>query len=170
MIDLYTGLLIVGGLGFGIFILAVWLGFFKRMEIKESIFPGGTFVYVDWRGSLRNLKDPFHQVYETFLAYRRNNQDCPTDEQVPSMGIYYDDPGNLKNPDHFRCCAGFLILDTTPASSKRALLDYMVKKGYQVRDMPRTRSIHGSFPHKISMISYPLGASKFYPASLKFMG
>jgi len=39
--------------------LAWWLGFFLKMEISESIFPGGTFVYLDWRGPIRNLKDPF---------------------------------------------------------------------------------------------------------------
>jgi len=86
------------------------------------------------------------------------------------MGIYYDDPGNLVDASQFRCSAGFLILDSTPAGHKRALIDHMRQQGFLVRDMPRTRSVHGAFPHKLSMVSYPLGASRFYPASLAFMG
>ena len=85
------------------------------------------------------------------------------------MGIYYDDPGNLVDAAHFRCCAGFLILDSTPAGQKRALIEHMRGRGFLVKDMPRTRSVHGAFPYKVSMVSYPLGASRFYPASLAFM-
>ena len=51
---------LLGALLIAILGLAWWLGFFYKMEITESIFPGGTFVYLDWRGSIRDLKDPFH--------------------------------------------------------------------------------------------------------------
>ena len=27
---------------------ALWLGAFKKVQVKEGLFPGGTFVYVDW--------------------------------------------------------------------------------------------------------------------------
>ena len=120
---------VIGGIVAVIGLLAVWVGYFKTMEIDESVFPGGNFVYVDWRGTLRNLKDPFHSAFDALMAYRATNPNAPTDEQVSCMGVYYDDPNNLKNPAHFRCCAGFLILDSTPADQKKALIENLKQKG-----------------------------------------
>ena len=121
---------VIGGLVAVLGVLAVWLGFFKTMEIQENVFPGGTFVYVNWRGALKNLKDPFHSVFDGLMAYRRTNAEAPTDADVSCMGVYYDDPKNLKNPTHFRVCAGFLILDSTPADQKKALIENMKQKGF----------------------------------------
>ena len=39
-----------------------------------------------------------------------------------------------------------------------------------MRELPAVKSIQGNFCLKIPAISYALGAMKFYPASLKFMG
>lgn len=38
---------------------ALWLGVFKKVHVKEGLFPGGTFVYLDWQGPLRSIHEPF---------------------------------------------------------------------------------------------------------------
>jgi len=38
---------------------ALWLGVFKKVHAKEGLFPGGTFVYLDWQGPLRSIHEPF---------------------------------------------------------------------------------------------------------------
>ena len=50
------------------------------------------------------------------------------------------------------------------------MVEYFQKKGFNVGELPKSRSIHGDFPLRIRAISYPLGAIKFYPASLKYIG
>ena len=49
-------------------------------------------------------------------------------------------------------------------------MDHFVSLGYQVKQLPVSKTIHGSFPFKIAALSYPIGAMKFYPASLRYMG
>ena len=91
------GVLTVGLLGY-----VWWLGFFSTMEINEDVFPGGTFVYVDWKGEVKNIKEPFMKIAADF-------QKTGSKVTVHYMGIYYDDPGNLQNPSDFRACLGYLI-------------------------------------------------------------
>ena len=89
---------------------AWWLGVFQKIQVNKSVFPGGTYIYSDWRGPLRNIRQPFDKIQGDLALYQSEvgSGAPPVDQTVP-MGIYYDDPHNLKNPDDFRCCAGFLI-------------------------------------------------------------
>lgn len=36
-----------------------YFGYFKKMEIKEGQFPGGTMVYIDYQGHIKNIYKPF---------------------------------------------------------------------------------------------------------------
>jgi hypothetical protein len=38
----------VAAVGASLMGFAVWLGVFKKVQVKEGLFPGGTFVYMDW--------------------------------------------------------------------------------------------------------------------------
>ena len=42
---------------FPITLTGLWyLGSFKKIEIEESNFPGGTIVYIDWQGHIKDIK------------------------------------------------------------------------------------------------------------------
>ncbi len=32
-----------------------WLGVFRTMHISENVFPGGTMVYIDWKGPIKEI-------------------------------------------------------------------------------------------------------------------
>jgi hypothetical protein len=89
------------------------------------------------------------------------------------MGIYYDDPGNLMDATNqfrkVRASAGFLV---TISSRRAGVVQYFrnFDKSYQILDLPRVKSVHGTFPFRIPMLSNTLGAMKFYPAILEYMG
>jgi len=34
-------------------IFLVWVGFFKSIKIEPKVFPGGTFIYKDYKGSVK---------------------------------------------------------------------------------------------------------------------
>ena len=36
-----------------------YFGYFKKMEIKEGRFPGGTMIYLDYQGHIKNIYQPF---------------------------------------------------------------------------------------------------------------
>ncbi len=93
---------IIAGLIFGIFAFAWWLGVFSSMEINEEVFSGGTFVYIDWKDEIKNISEPFKKLNAEFEKLK-------SPATANFMGIYYDDPGNLKDPKDFRACLGFLV-------------------------------------------------------------
>ena len=67
---------------------AWWLGVFYKIEISEDQFPGGTYVYMDWKDDIKNINTPWIKI----------NQDLTKSGSSVTanfMGIYYDDPGNL---------------------------------------------------------------------------
>ena len=142
-----------------------WLGFFKKMQINESVFPGGTFIYSDWKGEIKSVGEAFGNISAEFVRIRDASK-------IPirghPMGIYYDDPSNLKNPSDFRACIGFLINKSEEGANQ--LIETFRNEGFKCVDVPRVQTIHGDFPLKVRMISYPMGAMKFYPASLRYIG
>jgi hypothetical protein len=107
---------------------------------------------------------------DEFNGYRaRAPEHAPLEGHCPPMGIYYDDPGNLKDANQFRASAGFLV---TNPSRRAGVVQYFrnLDKSYQILDLPRVKSVHGTFPFRIPMLSNTLGAMKFYPAILEYMG
>ena len=84
------------------------------------------------------------------------------------MGIYYDDPNNLQNPADFRVCAGILVNRNEGGAGQ--LIQSLENEGYLTVDVPRVKTVHGEFPLKSNVFSYMLGAMKYYPASLAYIG
>ena len=50
------------------------------------------------------------------------------------------------------------------------LIQQLKDLGYLAVEVPRVKTVHGGFPLKSMAFSYPLGAMKFYPASLAYLG
>jgi len=76
------------------------------------------------------------------------------------LGIYYDNPQSLVDPSTNRVSTGYLF--RTQDSSE--LIAFLVeKKGYKKAELPRSSSLHGTFPCKTGL-SFCIGAAKFYPA------
>ena len=88
------------------------------MKIRESQFSGGTMIYIDWQGPLKNIRQPFDKIMGDLDKYRKGvesmGQKAPTSKETPCLGIYYDDPYNLQDPNQFRAACGFLILPWAP--------------------------------------------------------
>lgn len=49
----------------------------------------------------------------------------------------------------------------------KAAFEHFEAKGYKVKEMPKAKCVSSSFPLSITHISYPLGATKVYPALRK---
>ena len=85
------------------------------------------------------------------------------------MGIYYDDPYTLKNPNEFRYSAGFIIPGDAPLAQAASLIDHFLKNKYLATELPASNSVHGTFPYRMASLSYPLGAVKFYPSGYQYI-
>ena len=48
----------LGASAIGIPAYLFWLGYFKEMNIEEKTFPGGTFIYKNYKGPVTNLNVP----------------------------------------------------------------------------------------------------------------
>ena len=65
----YSKLLIVAILLILVFLW--WIGLFRSMKIRESQFSGGTMIYIDWQGPLKNIRQPFDKVANDLEKYRK---------------------------------------------------------------------------------------------------
>ena len=83
--------LVAGGAALAVSGFALWVGAFKKVEIKERSFPGGTFIYKNWQGHIKNITNPFFDVFGTLQRFRKENPGVAP-ESLPNMGIYYDPP------------------------------------------------------------------------------
>ena len=83
---------------------------------------------------------------------------------LPQLGIYYDDPYNLRDPTELRASCGILFRERNIDGE-----NFFKLKGYKVKALPRVNSIYGDFPYKC-FLSFPLAPMKFYPSSLKYIG
>lgn len=157
-----TYLYIIGALAVIVFGIFYWLGMLTTMKIKETVFKGGIFIYTDYRGNIKNVNAAFvKHVIKDRDEYRKTMVRPIT---LPCLGIYYDDPYNLVDPEECRATIGFLA----PYRSEE-MIKYFTQKGLKVKVLPQSNSIHGSFPYRCSL-SFMLGALKYYPSSLKYMG
>ena len=97
---------IVISLGF-IAVFVLWyLGVFSRVEVSEDVFYGGVFIYKDWRGPISQVGQAFGPVMADVAEFRSNE---PRKFSLPMMGIYYDDPQNLKDASMNRASIGVLL-------------------------------------------------------------
>ena len=65
----YSKLLVVAILLILIFLW--WIGLFRSMKIRESQFSGGTMIYIDWQGPLKNIRQPFDKAANDLEKYRK---------------------------------------------------------------------------------------------------
>jgi hypothetical protein len=144
---------------------AWWLGTFKKVEIKESQFNGGTFIYFNWQGPLRSINKPFTKLNSDCADFKAADL---TFTRLSVVGIYYDNPRVLKNPADFRCSVGVLLPRLGDPEALAALTDHLISKGYSLSELPATATVTGSFPHK-AQVSFAIGAMKFYGKSFKYL-
>ena len=63
---------------------------------------------------MKNIQAPFNKIYKELEAFKALKPGYSLYNQIKWMGIYYDDPYTLKNPDEFRFSAGFIIPGDAP--------------------------------------------------------
>lgn len=85
-----------------------YFGYFKKMEIKESQFSGGTMIYIDYQGHIKNIYQPFQQILGDLDQYQNAREKSNQPIALP-IGVYYDDPYKLVEPEKNRACAGFFV-------------------------------------------------------------
>lgn len=45
-----------------ILIFAWWLGIFSKIDISEKSFPGGMYMYLDYRDKIKNMSETFKRI------------------------------------------------------------------------------------------------------------
>ncbi|CDW90238.1 UNKNOWN [Stylonychia lemnae] len=140
---------------------AIWIGVFKEVTIKEELFHGGTFIYKDIKCHISQIGQAFNSMFRDQEKYKEHQVRKFT---FPALGIYYDDPHNLVDPTQNRSSVGFLV-----QYKDDKVVEFYQNLGYKIKVLPQTKSIYGDFPCKLRL-SCMIGAQKFYPASLKYMG
>ena len=93
-------------LGLALLGFAYWMGVFQSIKITETTFHGGTFLYKDYRGHIKNIGSAFNLILRDLEEFKKNEI---RKFNLPVMGIYYDDPGNLKDPEALRASIGLLL-------------------------------------------------------------
>ena len=48
-----------------------WIGAFMSMKIRESQFSGGTMIYIDWQGPIKNIRQPFDKIFADLDKYKK---------------------------------------------------------------------------------------------------
>ena len=142
-------------------IFALWMGVFKKMKIEEKHFYGGVLAYVDYRDEIKNIGKAHTQIGKDLDLFKTQHV---LQGKALTMGIYYDDPYNLKRPNEFRATLGILFVDRNVQAE-----NFFKIKGYKIKALPKVNSIYGEFPYKC-FLSYSLAPIKFYPASLEYIG
>jgi hypothetical protein len=139
---------------------AVWIGVFRKIDISEKRFEGGTLFYFDYVGHIRNIGTNFQLICSdsSKVFGRVGNGANPT-------GIYYDDPNSIEDPNLMRACTGLLV---QPALLNAEVEHKLISVGYKKAILPAAGSIYGKFPAKFGL-SCVLGAMKFYPRLQKFV-
>ena len=149
-----AGLFAAAGLGF-----ATWVGAFSKMTVQEATLEGGYLIYTEYRGSVRNIHSAYKPVMADYEEFKKQNPSI----ESRCVGLYYDDPYNLVNPDEFRACLGFLL-----ANKNEEMEVFFKNKGYKTAEVPTVPTINGNWPYKCS-ISFMLAPMKFYPAGEKYI-
>jgi len=137
-----------------------WMGVFKKIQITETTFYGGTFIYKDYQGHIKNVRKAFGLIVADLDAWKRQQVRQIT---LPCTGVYYDDPHNLKDPEKCRASVGFLV----PFRSEQAV-EHFKKLSYKQKQLPQVQAVHGAFPYRMPL-SFTLGSVKYYPSCLRFV-
>eukprot|EP00350_Pseudokeronopsis_sp_OXSARD2_P013983 CAMPEP_0170544796 /NCGR_PEP_ID=MMETSP0211-20121228/3426_1 /TAXON_ID=311385 /ORGANISM="Pseudokeronopsis sp., Strain OXSARD2" /LENGTH=194 /DNA_ID=CAMNT_0010848535 /DNA_START=83 /DNA_END=667 /DNA_ORIENTATION=+ len=132
------------------------------MNISERTFSGGYFVYFNYQGNVKSVGTQYEKLMEDLGKFTSKKLTCGTDYQC--LGIYYDSPDNLINPDHMRTSLGYLL-----PSKDDLVINHFEKLKYKTKQIPSAKSIYGRFRNRINGISHGLGAYKFYPASTRYL-
>jgi hypothetical protein len=64
-------LYIILGIVAFIFLFLWWLGLFKKMVIEEKKFPGGIFVYKDYRDAMKYLPRAYDGISKDLYEYMK---------------------------------------------------------------------------------------------------
>ena len=99
------------GLALVLVVLLVYIGVFDEVEVAEGVFPGASnFVFVGWKGNLKELSKAFDHLFSQIkeplsqVGLSLSSQDFKNNCKI--MGVYFDDPKALENPEDFRVCIG----------------------------------------------------------------
>ena len=117
---------------------AWYLGVFTTMRAAEVDFPGGTFFYHNLQTSASNLSSLYAQVEADVRKYVDT---LPEKVPYPLAGIYYDDPGDLVDPDTMRVSVGFVV-----KASSDTVAEHFKRIGYEEKQLPVAKAVGVDFP------------------------
>ena len=64
-----VGVIAASGLAF-----AAWVGSFKKIELKEKLLEGGTFVYIEYKGQVGSLSKTYGKVMNDYYTLFSKNE------------------------------------------------------------------------------------------------
>eukprot|EP00347_Sterkiella_histriomuscorum_P018272 403346144 len=138
---------------------AWYLGVFQSVKISEDTFHGGTFIYKDWQGHIKNVGVHFGDTMKDLNDFKKNEV---RKFNLPMMAIYYDQPNNLKDSNKCRASVGMLLQFKSEKIPK-----FFQDRGYKIQKLPTVQALHGQFPCYIRLSCF-IGALKFYTAVWRF--
>ncbi|KAL4489784.1 hypothetical protein ABPG72_022424 [Tetrahymena utriculariae] len=125
-------------------------GAFSDVEFRESMYGPQDFVYLNRIGNYENLGSDWAKVQNE--VYKQFNN-------VLFIGIYYDNPEQLKDPNQARASLGFSV-DNNEKDKIKVFLDN--NPSYKLVQLPEVKSYSTSFPYK-SQFSLIVVKEKVYP-------
>lgn len=135
-------------------IFSAYMGMFNKITIKQEQFPGGYFIYYDYRGHF-NTMSQFHKNLQKEIGLDTS--------KIPKMTIVYDDPFNLEDGRQFRAAFGYLLQE-----KNEKFFEICQKLHFKLVVLPIVNSLYGDFPYRNS-ISITFGSQRFLPACLTYI-
>mmetsp|Transcript_145 Transcript_145/g.444 ORF Transcript_145/g.444 Transcript_145/m.444 type:complete len:217 (+) Transcript_145:246-896(+) len=166
MVDAMTVAVAGAGLAAVVTGLYAFLGGLRKVEVVRSRTPftKTRVVYKLFFGSYSNLSEWFKEVFDLL----DNESKCPT------IGIYYDDPGQLKrdygSDKDARALLGISI-DDIPAEKREEVKRRFEAKGYKEREIMGGEAAEADFRLRGGLLTIPsilVYASKVYPKLEEF--
>lgn len=146
-------------MGLGVILLAAffwgwYIGFFKRLKIKDSEEGGFIVVGLEYTGRYSNTGKLMLNVEEKIKTSKITSN--------VGFGIYYDDPQVIQE-DKCRSFIGHILEEKDYDK-----IPELISVGLKVDRIPKMKAVSTEFPLRNKM-SYMIGPMKAYPAISKYM-
>lgn len=132
-------------------IYLIYIGFFRRVEIRNKRLPSTLLLYCEYVGDYSKIGTVFQNV--------RNNVKPLFQPSTLDCGIYYDSPAFVQNTKQSRAVVGLLLQEHERADAQRFIADHPI---FKLRQLPEAECIYNEFPYK-SFMSILVVLMRVYP-------
>ena len=151
MLEIYEIAAILAPLPIILIIYLIYIGFFRRVEIRGKRLPASLLLYCEYVGDYSKITSVFQNIRTNVKPlFQPDNLIC---------GIYYDNPAFVENTKQSRAVVGVLLQEHERAEAQRFIASHPI---FKLRQLSEADCIYNEFPYK-SFMSMIVVLIRVYP-------